>query len=626
MLETILYDRVLFFFQKFDKNITIFGIFFSSLFVIYTSINFYRLVYPLIGFLSLIACIIWFFIRTNASLELNWLNSDLSKVCFSLFFVLFSASLASLYFRPSIYQRPLLFFILISLMVGILTIEIIYLKKNQTIIHFFILFQVTLIGISIAWSQLYLFPGVVGVDPWYHRLFTSLIMDGHSVPSMHSYSKLPLFHLFIVSNSLITGFNYKFATMTSVSLSQIICNVMFIFLIGKFLFNSPKIGLFASLFLVVANFHIFMSYWSIPNSFAAVFFLPIFYLLFSLKSKSPIVATLLSLLFMVAVILTHTVSSMCMAVILFVFYSGFNFYNNLHFIKKISPISLIYSTLFSVCMFSWWSFASGHIRTFAELIKWGFSMDYFISTPTEVLQNYYLNVPPSEEIFNYFGMLSFFSFSFIGCLYMISPKYTNHNFFAFTIVAVTPLFLAFSSLVTKHSIIEERWLYFAQIFLCIPLAVGVMCFSNVFKKNSLKLTFLVSFTIILSFFLILSPVANVDNHTFSPKSSMTLSLKASELQALETTSNIWGGVIFSDRYYVDTHKPYYNLQPFCEQLYLKNFYSITSLVLLRGDIVNKPFKFFETISYLGYDLKLELEKSHFSNIYDCGSVNGYLNL
>ncbi len=75
----------------------------------------------------------------------------------------------------------------------------------------------------------------------------------------------------------------------------------------------------------------------------------------------------------------------------------------------------------------------------------------------------------------------------------------------------------------------------------------------------------------MSFFLIMSPFANSDNHIFSPNTSITHSFTASELQAVKTTSIIWGGTIKTDRYYANSQKfEYNNFEAFCNEIYQKN--------------------------------------------------------
>ena len=109
---------------------------------------------------------------------------------------------------------------------------------------------------------------------------------------------------------------------------------------------------------------------------------------------------------MVALILTHTVAAMWMAILLFVFWIGFVFYSAVYHEHGI-PVTLTITSLFTVAMFGWWTYASGHICTLAGLIKWGFSID----TVMHVMPEY--GMPFSEQLFGYPGMFLFYAISFI---------------------------------------------------------------------------------------------------------------------------------------------------------------------------------------------------------------------
>ena len=168
------------------------------------------------------------------------------------------------------------------------------------------------------------------MDPWYHSALTNRIIAEGFIPEGYSYSKLPLFHLMIAATSLLAGLPYKFAAMASVSLGQIICNAVFVFLIADYLFKNHRVGLLAALLVVIANHHIFMSFRSTPNGFAAVFIpIVVFLALSAAKSDPRDISTLFMnvfiILLMVAIILTHTIAAMCMAILLFVAWGAITF-------------------------------------------------------------------------------------------------------------------------------------------------------------------------------------------------------------------------------------------------------------------------------------------------------------
>jgi hypothetical protein len=606
-----------------DRTLAVAGVILSLLLIIYLGITIGRLVYILTGVLTLLSCLLWLGIRKNHPLEFH-LPDARSQVRFLAtgFFILYSASVLIVYFRSDFYERPLLYFILTAIMAGIIACETFIAGRQHTGL---ILIQVFLMGISITWSQLLIFPSIVGVDPWFHQVFTNQILSGFHIPEGEPYSKLPIFHLMIAVSSLLTSLPYKFAAMVSVSLGQILCNALFLYLLASSLFKNQRVGLLAALLVTIADNCIFMAYWSIPNSFAAVFMPIVFYLLiFKVKGNARSVFTTLVVLMMVVIILGHTITAMCMAILLFTAWFALRVYER-YFSKSEAQISLLFPVSFAILMFTWWTYASGSIENLGTLIRAGFNIDVFQTTPLQ-FKEYIINVPLNEQIFNNIGMFLFFTISFIGIFYMISRK-GNSTTFTFAWIGLIPLALSFLSLISGHSVIEARWWYFAQIFLSIPLAVGLIALTTWKCRRTVSiLAFIFVIVVPLCFFNIMSPMADVDNHFFSPESTMTSALTASEIGSLSTLFGIRTNEAMTDGYCGDSQKfMYYNVSNFDDQISTRDVDRLHgTTVLVRKNILDKPFKLYSTTYKLDYNLVSALDAAHFSRIYDSDSVYGYL--
>lgn len=604
-----------------DKTLAVAGVILSLILIAYLGREIGRVIYLLTGVLALVSCLLWLAIRRNHTFEFHLPESRTSTILFAIcFFGLYTLSVLSVYLRPELYERPLLYFILTALMAGAIACEIFSSGRRYAGL---ILIQIMLLGVSIAWSQLLIFPSLLGVDPWLHSALTGRIVNEGFIPEGYAYSKLPLFHLMISATSFTADLPYKFAAMASVSLVQIICNATFVFLIGNNLFKNHKIGLLAALLVIIANHHISMSYWSIPNAFAAVFIpISLYLLFFRFKERSYSTSAILYTMILAPIILTHTITAVCMAILLFVTWGTLAVYHLFnttgHRISLIIPIS------FTLAMLAWWTYASDSIRILIDLLRSGFGIDFFVTTP-EDLRSYGAVIPLGEQLFNNFGMFLFFAFSFIGILYMISRK-GSYLTFAMAWIAATPLAIGFFSLISGHTVIEERWWYFAQILLSIPLAVAIFTVGTwERKKSNVSHLFMFIFVVILTFLMILSPPANADNLSFSPNSHIRYSPTVAELESVTTLMAKWDSSIKTDEYLAGSRRfQYPQVSAYCREIYSHDYLALKDqVVLIRGDTVGKPFKFFSSIYKLDYDLNMKLDEQGFSQIYDSNSVNGY---
>ncbi len=225
-------------------------------------------------------------------------------------------------------------------------------------------------------------------------------------------------------------------------------------------------------------------------------------------------------------------------------------------------------------------------------------------------------------------MFLFFSLSFIGCFNILSKQFRNSNRFITTIGGIVILCLAFFPSIIGMYIISERWYYFSQILLAIPLSLSILLINGIFKHQLMK-GFLMSLSIfILAFLLIMSPQANIDNRTFSTNSGIRYALTDSELQAGNTISTIYNETIGIDWYY--GHLFRYQLDSkyisIDNSLDTGDFRMLSDImIIIREETMNHPlFRPYQSPLNINYNPFLTLEEQNFSRIYNCGSVSGYL--
>lgn len=604
-----------------DVTLAIVGMFFSIVLIGFASVSTARLVFLPVAVLIFAACGGWLLIRQKFSLSLPALPVALSFLPLSIGVLSFMIlTELSWYLRPDIYQRPIIFFLLVSITVGLMVFQAMGATKRDVPIF---LIEVLILALILAWSELSLFPSLLGEDPWSHLMFTRELVTTHAIPS-GAYSGLPLFHLLIASSWLLSAPTYKLAAALSVSLAQIIVNIVVVYLIGRELIGDHRVGMVAGLFVAISNQNIFMSYWSIPNAFAGLFIPVILYILLVRKEDPPLVRGIALGLSMAALIMTHSVTATCMAILLVVLWAVSVAYRWLYGESNFS-IPWFVPVAFLIGMLTWWYLATDLIHVLADLINVGFKPEVFDTSPPS-LNLLLAQAPLWERIFNYLGYFLFFSLSLVGLLALLRGKEGSRMGFA--IAGATPLLMGFGSLVTGFAIIYERWWYFSEILLAVPLGIAVVglfsTYSDRFKRIAVAWPALGSIVVVTTLALVMSPAANIDNHLLSPNTQATFALRASEMDA--ATTMIQGShLVRTDRYLMESMlRLGYYLEPFDTEIFSRDLDPLRpDLVLLRGTVVCEPFKIYSTLYKPKYDLGEEFEKSRFSRVYQNGGVDGY---
>jgi len=491
-----------------------------------------------------------------------------------------------------------------------------------------------------VYSQLLIFPTLIGDDPWWHQVFTQSILDSGFIPEGYSYSKLPIMHLMIGVTSLITGLDYKMATMFSISLMQIICLLLFVFLLGRFIFNA-KVGLLAALLLGVSNYFIHISYMTTANTLGVVLIPIIVYLLFKMKQDKSLIGSSLSILLMIVLILTHTIASMGMVILLFAFWSGSEVFERIYTEKCKITATLGIAIFFVVAMLAWWMYASRHLVNLVRLIEWGFSIDVWTrGEPVYVaIDQYSHNMPLLELLFNHTGEYLFFAIALIGAFYMISKEVKNLHSFNIGVGGMVMLGIVVYAILFRYVILSDRWHYLSQVLLSIPLATAFFLFSMSLKKNFTKTLFVVTAVAVLSFSMIMTPAANMDNPLFKD-ATVRKAYTKSELQVIETMLGLTDKKIVTDDSLAG-HLTYLSQFPpermfsIQECFYTKDFYydfyyekehinyQNSIIVIRKGFSQNTITAGMYSFIKLDYDPAQLLAEEDFCRIYDSGSVSAF---
>lgn len=591
--------------------------------------------YPIVGGLSMLACLVYLAIRNRVELselleEYGGHNSTYF-ILNILFFLLLAGALVLVAARPEIYSTPLGYYICLTLAAAVLALEIMVLPHHRGY-PYLVLGKIILLGLALIWIPQTIFPGLLGIDPYFHEQFTLSILDSGHVPTDNLYSSFPAMHIASGSTMLIADLSYKTATMLFTGTAYVVVSLSFVFLLGRAVFGS-KLGLLAALLLAGAAFFIHFGWWTVPNTYAAIFLPVLAYLLFKLRAQFPIRATLIVMGLMAALIVTHTIGALGVALLLIVFWLGNHFYGwvrNSDYRTAAAdwwqetgnqPVSLTLAVFFGVAMFSWWLLTSTEaIDTLTELVRYGFSLE-LSDPPLDESTVYASTIPLWEKLLGLLAYAAFWAVSFIGVLAAFSLKAGNRHIVLLAIGGLLLVALGFFSLPLNLGTLPGRWQFLSLFMLAIPAALGLMLLAGGLKRNGRGIVLMPVFVAILVFLSITSPTASIDNYVWSEKTTVRYAFKASEMAAYNTLPELWVGSLGAD-YYATTYFRFTQMYDITESILGKDFSGSEGLIIFRNGLLNEPTNL-PGVYQLGYDPHPTLEEQGYILIYTTGTTEAY---
>jgi hypothetical protein len=548
----------------------------------------------------------------------------------SAFSVMLTFSLLSLYLRTDPYVRPLSYFVFVALMTLIVATEI-QLAPDRDVYACVILTQVVVIGISLAWSEQLVYPSVTGIDPFWHRMFTLKLIATGRIPSGYAYSSFPLTHLDTAALMMLANVDYKAATMISMGLGQVLADALFTFLLVRFLVHDTKIGLLAALLLIVADYHVQFGWWTTPSTFASIFLLALVYVVLKVRNHSPFAGAWLVILLGVAMVLSHTIVALAMALFFYVIWLVSKWRNRMATKtqeRRTAPITI--PTVFSILLLGWWAYAfAGPFSTLAEVIRSGFTIDAFYKGPRYV--GYTGSVPLVELGISVAGFVTYFALGLVGSLYLLSKR--NTLLASYSIGGLTFLSVGFFSLIFGKEVLNVRWWYLSQIVLAGPAAIGLLSIANLVPKRRLRLGIVAAIAFTLCLLMVTSPTANMDNPSVAPHLVARSAFTASEMEAAAFITYHWSGNTASDYIYASNPSSsvfanYYGMgleriQSLDLAFVKGDFRGINATIIIRHAITEGQLSLAGGLYQLGYDPNTVLGSAGFNRWYDSGSVTAY---
>lgn len=611
---------------------------------VYSSQVLQRDVYVIYCTILGVTCSAWLLMRRRIAIGIANARQSRSFVLAlgTLFFLALLASVLALYFRPEQFVRPLYQFVIASLMTGAVALEVIYLPPGRRYLAF-VIAQVLTLGFTIQFSQALLFPDVVGVDPALHfNLVGGIIYNGQITPG-NDYSTTPLFHLQIAMGVLLGDLSYKDATVLFVTLPEVVLPALSVYLLGRYLF-SARVGLMAALLLTMAPYHIYFGIWAVPNTFASLSIPLIVYLLFKLRrEKQPgpsgpyqrdtvfLFGTIVLLL--VALVMTHPVASMGMAMVLLIGWLINGSYMQMVSKKAVAPVTIGMVLFFITLMVGWWTYIGDQIEYLGNQLFTGFQISYLTSVPSSVSMFVY-TIPLLEQLLRYLGMFAFFSVAILGCFFMVSKRLRNLDRTILVFIGLIPCGVGFFALAFALSGLDARWFLLAEMLLAVPAAIIVLGLHASIKPKALASMLVVLMVTSLAFLAIISPSGSMDNRELFPNTGVRYAFVESELTGASFLAGVTDGPISSDfDYATDVSSSvflnYYGVDPFRlvsldHELLNRSFKPDGSMKVIRAEIAEGPIRVFALPYHLGYDPEAVLAPSNFSKVYDNQGVSAFV--
>lgn len=622
-----------------------------------------------IGFTLIISIFLYLYLNSiNRQLDTS-IHLSLTNTHVLILNIVFLFVLCLHMFVLHVYNSTILHYILIIFLSLLVVVEIISLPYNNTVDVGVSIFKILIISVLLRWYIYFQTPTYVGTDPWYHSTIISEILKFGYLPINYSYTKYPIIHILISMGSIITSINIKNSMILTVGIFEIV-SLMYIQLVGNFV-SSKRNGLLATLLVGVSGYHISWGYYIIPMSLGLGFFTLIFYLsvkkgllgsftknhaqetcnliqsntaslsflsdliknshsLPKKETSQKLLFTLLVLLIVFLIILTHTISTTI--TLLFISISYFTSLIYQRFVKNdvdtsFSSLSLV--LIMFTSSIGYWMYTSGFLGYIILSIKSAFmisEIDPVVASP--------ILVSSIERQLNRIELLSFLGFTIIGSMFWILNENLKYIKLVLVVTGAIIISIMFTCIfIGIDSILPDRWYAFLYVIIANIASVGIFYLASSFEKRSFKIFSLLIIVSLFTLFAITGSAANTGSAYYAQE-KIRNSLTESEFISFNTLSTIHNKNVYSDGYsnnyfrYVTESKTVdisSNIGVFNDKdglLVLRVPYLMGSLIQVPI-LDNKEVGYSSTYSEFNLDLYI-LNNDNISKIYDSFDVQGYI--
>lgn len=606
----------------------------------------YKLNQFYVGYSIIIPCLFFLVFKKSLVENLNLFDdqNNLHKYFLGLciiFFVLLCFAFMLIFSYTDIYHRSFSYFIIMSFASAIIAIQIVFLKNKKYM--WLILAEIFLLAFNIRWSNYYLFPGLQGVDPWYHAGFIQEIVSLGFISTNDyyiAYSHMPIMHLEVAIIEIITSLGLK-NSYFFVGIIQII-TCFFIFSFAQKIYGI-KVGLLSILLLNVSDYFL---KWGIQAAPMTVGFLFTFIILFFvLESSDKLgrknVSTSSIIIFLLFVLLlTHPIASFITLIIILsvlIFSKATSYLQRRTINESLPKINISLVLIFSVSMILYW------MNLFRSTAEYSFFDSAILSVKSALLMS---NVGDVELVTqaskldaivvlaNKAGYSILLSIAILGGLLTLSIRKDRAlRTLLLTLVVILLFWTYIPALMGSNATLPDRWFLFVYPLLSIFGAFGLFSFVNKFRYMSLNTFLVFSIVFLLTFFMITNSITNSDSSIY-PRDSLDdynysrNSYYESELSIGNFLIENYNGKIVSDIRFTNILQYWFKCNE-VDSISLSNPNSYNNgLVLIRESIINGKISDRTTGYMFVYEktpdtFKHELMSNQYDLIYNSNSIMAY---
>lgn len=408
--------------------------------------------------------------------------------------------------------------------------------------------QVLVIALVVRFAALATTAGYIGLDTWSHvpTYVAGIVADG-SLEALNDskYYYAPLYHLSVVATVLIADVSPRIALWLSIGLVVPIATTLFLYVLGASLL-PPRWAAFAAALYAFSDHAILWGIYLVPTSLGLVFTLGLLVpLLWIVREGYSVRSIVLFVVFSLALVFTHQVSSVIAATIVGMAVLAQVGPSLVHAMPRAGSVNLVWLFVPFVCVLAVLLTItpySGSSLGFAErtllflretyLAEFGWlNLAIELGAPEA---DYGLRPLTSPTyLLEASGLLLFAAGATVGTL-VAYPRATHAWLTLICVAGVLSVVAIGTPAVGLRNFLPSRWFAFLYVPIALLCALGLRWSVRRIDPTTAT-TALVAFCVLFPSVMALAGPATIDSPAF-PEERVTYSYSETELAALETVS------------------------------------------------------------------------------------------